>query len=290
MEIPEGPARTQGIVSNQIDIDVGPSLDHMAQVERAGGKSFIYAAPRTIGLTIVSMRNKQPVTTPWGDVRVRQAPNYAVNKRAIVDGIYAGRGVVASQSATSKSFGYDPTIQPYAYNPTKAKQLLTEAGFPNGFDTEVRTTNTDPTFVQIWEAAVKDLNAAGIRAKYLPQTFAEFLKYWTGGDWPHDLFGLGHDLSGELDVAQVFASYTSCLKDPPYYCNQAELPLIQAQAQEFDPKKRQEILSRLLRMNAENAPIVYLTEGIEVITHSAKIKNFKAVNLAINYYEMEIGR
>ena len=152
-----------------------------------------------------------------------------------------------------------------------------------------RYRRCDPTFVNVWESAVADLNAVGIRADYVAQAFPEWLKHWLAGDWPYDLFGIGHDLTGELDASQSFTSFSSCLKNPPYYCNEEEMPLVNAMITEMDSKKREQILHELLRINAENAPIIFLTEGIEAVTYNPKIKNLKVVNLIINYHELEIA-
>lgn len=54
--------------------------------------------------------------------------------------------------------------------------------------------------------------------------------------------------------------------------------------------KRQAMFRELLAINAKNAPIIFLTEGIEVIGYAGRIKNFKAVNLVVNYHTMELNR
>jgi ABC-type transport system substrate-binding protein len=69
---------------------------------------------------------------PFTDVRVRQALNYAVDKEAIVKNIYQGRALASSGIVAPLTTGYFP-IQGYSYDPEKAKKLLAEAGYPNGF-------------------------------------------------------------------------------------------------------------------------------------------------------------
>src|SRR6185503_16658565 len=71
-----------------------------------------------------------------GDTKkVREAANLAVNKDAIVKNVLGGRGIVMAGPFTPAWLGYDPGVKPFAYDPAKAKALLAEAGFPNGFDT-----------------------------------------------------------------------------------------------------------------------------------------------------------
>jgi ABC-type transport system substrate-binding protein len=69
---------------------------------------------------------------PLNDVRVRQALNYAVDKEAIVKNLYQGRALAAGGMVAPLTTGY-VRIEGYSYNPEKAKQLLAEAGYPNGF-------------------------------------------------------------------------------------------------------------------------------------------------------------
>ena len=77
--------------------------------------------------------NYNTLGTVFGDKRVRQAMNYAIDKEAIIKELYAGSGKVTAQQTGEDGFGYNPNIRPYAYDPNRARQLLREAGFPNGF-------------------------------------------------------------------------------------------------------------------------------------------------------------
>lgn len=289
-ELPEGATRVAALISGQTHVDNGVGDDSIPSLKAAGMVIDTVFAGRTLGLSLISYRNGAQVKDPIGDVRVRRALNHAVNKQAIVDEIYGGAAVVASQAATNNAFGFNPDIKPYAYDPDKARQLLAEAGYGNGFEMEIRATTSNPQFTIVYQSAVQDLQAVGVRAKLVGQPFADWLKHWLAGDWPYNAFGFGHDLSGNLDAGRSFTSFTSCMKNPPYYCNEDEMPLIKAQAAEFDPKKREALLQELLAVNAANAPIIFLTQGTESMAHSPKLKNFKQVNQVLNYEEMVLEK
>jgi peptide/nickel transport system substrate-binding protein len=298
-DIGEGAARAQALLSGQIDIDTALNLDSVDQVKRAGLKVFQTPSTRTLGISLVSWRktcpdgkcDPQPTTGPMKDLRVRQALNYAVNKQTIVDNIYKGAASVATQAAVPQAFGFNKDLKGYEHNPARAKQLLTEAGFPNGFDMEIRAITTDATFKLVYESAVQDLNAAGVRARLISQPFPDWLSAYLNGTWSWDAFGFGHDLTGQLDAGRSFNSFTSCIKPGgPYYCNQDEMPLVTAQAQEMNAVKREAILKELLAKNAANAPIIFLVAGTENMGHHAKLTNFKQVNLHINYTEMRVQK
>ena len=99
---------------------------------------------------------------PFDNLKVRQAVNMAVNKKRIVQ-IINNRATVANQPLPPNMPGYDASFPGYPFDPQKARALLTEAGFPNGFSTTLYTINTDPN-PRIAQAIQQDLAAVGIKA------------------------------------------------------------------------------------------------------------------------------
>ena len=126
---------------------------------------------------------------PLDDVKVRQALNMAINKERIVR-IVNGRATPANQPLPPLMPGYDEDFKGYAYDPAKAKELLKEAGLPDGFSTVLYSTNTDPQ-PRIAQAIQQDLAAIGVKAevKALAQanviaaggTEGEAPMIWSGG-------------------------------------------------------------------------------------------------------------
>ncbi|MFD5082772.1 ABC transporter substrate-binding protein [Kitasatospora sp. NPDC058406] len=105
---------------------------------------------------------------PWQDPRVRQAANYAIDRKAIAEKLLQGTADPAYQAAPRATGAYDPAGDLYSYDPAKARLLLAEAGVPNGFSTSV----TVPTAgsgnllpVPIAEALQRDLAAVGIKVE-----------------------------------------------------------------------------------------------------------------------------
>jgi ABC-type transport system substrate-binding protein len=102
---------------------------------------------------------------PFTDFRVRQAMNYAVDKEAIVRDLFQGMADPASSVNSPVVQGaYQP--RPYEYNPTKAKKLLAEAGYPNGFNCE-QWTSSGRTIkdIEISQLVQRYLEAVGIKTK-----------------------------------------------------------------------------------------------------------------------------
>ena len=84
------------------------------------------------GTRIITMQMNQDRFEPFKDVRVRQAVNYAINQEGIVDRIMRGFGTAASQQTPAAYSGHNPDLKP-RYDVEKAKQLMAEAGFKDGF-------------------------------------------------------------------------------------------------------------------------------------------------------------
>ncbi|WP_426239404.1 ABC transporter substrate-binding protein [Pararhizobium sp. DWP1-1-3] len=100
---------------------------------------------------------------PFDNVKVRQALNMAINKERITR-ILNGRATAANQPLPPLMPGYDKAFTGYAFDVEKAKALLAEAGFPDGFETILYSTNTDPQ-PRIAQAIQQDLAAVGVKAE-----------------------------------------------------------------------------------------------------------------------------
>src|SRR5437867_118454 len=129
--VPESATRMLMLERNEVQIlaDVPPSDYARVQNNKA---LQLYKQP---GLTILGVAMSNDLG-PFKDRRVRQAMNYAVDKDAINQGLYAG-ATTASQGMPPVLWGYNKGVAPYAYDVARAKALLAEAGFPNGFSTDM---------------------------------------------------------------------------------------------------------------------------------------------------------
>lgn len=103
--------------------------------------------------------------SPWADVRVRLAANHAVNWSAINDAENLGYANLIG-GIIPKKFVYSLPFEPYGYDPKKARQLLKDAGYANGFD--AGECSTDTPYASVIEGVVNDLSVVGIRAKVRP--------------------------------------------------------------------------------------------------------------------------
>lgn len=113
---------------------------------------------QTVNTTYIAINTGE---APFDNVKVRQALNYAIDKNRIVQ-LLNGRATVANQILPPLMPGYDKSYTGYEYNPDKAKQLLTEAGFPEGFETSIECISVEPQ-PKLCESFQQDLAKVGIK-------------------------------------------------------------------------------------------------------------------------------
>jgi len=113
--------------------------------------------------------------SPWHDRRVRLAANLAIDKQAINEVERMGLGRPTG-SIIPRSFEFALPLEPFPYDPDQARQLLAEAGYPNGFD--AGDFNPAPPFYSMGEAIANYLGAIGIRTKLRTMERAAFMSAW----------------------------------------------------------------------------------------------------------------
>jgi peptide/nickel transport system substrate-binding protein len=120
--------------------------------------------------------------SPWADVRVRRAAAHAIDRETIAKTIFFGLYEASNQYGDKGHWGYNPKVIGYPYNPDKARKLLAEAGYPNGFKTKI-TMISDPEENKGWMAAVNYLKDVGIDAQVELVQQTKLLQITQGGKW-----------------------------------------------------------------------------------------------------------
>lgn len=131
--IPEASARIAALEAGEVDLI---SAVTTSQIERLKSLDNIEVVSKPTTRTAYFTMNSfgdSPVT----DLKVRQAINMAIDRDALVQGVLDGYGQACDSLALSMFEGYDPTVKGYSYDPEKAKALLAEAGYPDGFEIEM---------------------------------------------------------------------------------------------------------------------------------------------------------
>jgi peptide/nickel transport system substrate-binding protein len=160
--IDDDDTRLNAVRAGEVDIaQISASQVQLAQTDSAlTVRTDPSVALDHIGLNIA--------TPPFDNPLVREAINYAIDREALMAGLYHGNGIIAWQPFPPGSFANDPALEnKFPFNPDKARSLLTEAGYPNGFTFDFKTNN-QPFRVQASEAIAGMLADVGITANIIP--------------------------------------------------------------------------------------------------------------------------
>ena len=139
---------------------------------------------------------------PFDDVRVRKALNMAINKKAIVDAVYLSTGVPAKNPIPPTQWSYNNAIKDDPYDPAAAKKLLAEAGYPNGFTTDLWAMPVqrpyNPNAKRIAELMQADLAKIGVKAEIKSFEWGEYRKRMQAGEHQMRMLGWTGD-NGDPD-------------------------------------------------------------------------------------------
>jgi peptide/nickel transport system substrate-binding protein len=177
--------------------------------------------------------------SPWSDKRLRLAVNYALDRKGANEAACLGfcppAGVIVP-----RVMDFALQAPPMPYDPAKAKQLLAEAGYPNGLDAGEFVPI--PGFPTVGEVALNNLNAVGIRMRMRPMERAAFYAAWQEKKLrPLYLVAVGNSGNAATRVEAFVYS-----KGPSAYGGYPDLDeMFEQQARERDPAKREAILHRI---------------------------------------------
>ena len=128
---------------------------------------------------------------PFKDRRVRQAFNYAIDKKTLVEKYLRGKAYAATGYFPPSMSAYNPTLKGYDYNPAKAKELLKEAGYPDGFEVEILGTGSLAWGIPAVEAVMPYLEAVGIKVKPVQLESGTMYDRIIKGDFQAFIWSLG---------------------------------------------------------------------------------------------------
>jgi peptide/nickel transport system substrate-binding protein len=213
--------------------------------------------------------------TPTENPLVRQAMNYAVDVDTILEALFEGKGRPASGFVTSGNLGYDNSIKPFGYDPDKARELLKQAGYPNGFKMDFTCpTGVYMNFEQVCEAIQGYLGEIGIQTDL--QTM-ESGRYWDleAKKQLPPLFGE----SWSEEIGEAYTRLTGALGGmEKAYCAWYD-PEIGRQLKEIgrtiDDDARAQLYVKLQRTMQENPPFIYLYELNTFEGINPRVKNYK---------------
>ena len=226
----------------------------------------------TMRTTYLGMKCTLP---PFTDRRVRQAMNYAVNKEKLLR-LINNRGVVAKGFVPPNMPGYNPDIPGYPFDPPRARQLLTAAGYGQGFDTTL-WIRSDETTRRLAQSVQQDLADVHVAVRIKPIAWGPFLEAVRAPDLaPFFYLGWEADFPDPSNFLEVLLDSKNIgTNNNTDYSNPEVDALLAAAARTVEPAARVEILQRAELIAVNDAPWVFLYHPVSYEIVSARVRDFQ---------------
>ena len=257
--IPEAGTRLAALKAGDVDVAFLPPASEVNALKN--DPNIKVYTPLTNRVIFIALLPKGPLADP----KVRQALNYAVDKEAIVKNIMFGLASPLKAPVPDHFFGFCPQ-QPYEYNPEKAKQLLAEAGYPNGFKMvlfhPVGRYLQDKQIAEAIQAYLAEIGVeVELRTMDWPSFVASILKPFEETEHDAVLIGWG---PGVADAHfTIYPQFHSSQRPPKglqlaHYQNPEVDRLLEQAVTELDEEKRKELYCQVTEIVWNEAPWIFL--------------------------------
>ena len=236
---------------------------------RVTGSARIETA-RTINIMFLGMHSSVP---QFGNKLVRQAVNYAIDRNALVMNILRGYAYPMDAPVGPDQYGYSRELRPkYNHDPAKAKKLLAQAGYPNGFEVDFLIPLGQYNKIKdVAEAIGGMLNEVGIRAKLHTQDQDSGFAAIQNGKVGMYIFGRGAVIDPSEYLHQYFR--TGVTKRLEFSNPAVDAALVAEQAS-FDPAQRVKLLQKAMSVLMDEAPVAWLYQyqGLQGVSNKFDFK------------------
>ncbi len=216
--------------------------------------------------------NMPPDRPEFVSREVRQAMNYAVDKRAMVDVLFSGFGKeLPGQFFAPSTFGFNPAVQPYPFDVARARQLMAQAGYPNGFRSEIRYT---PIILHAQDVSLivrEQLRAIGIETELRSLEPAVLIQMLASPSPAREIYL--QPGGGSADALSALSPMR--WSDPRKLYNNPEFDRIVTQAEnELDMEVRRQLLQRATLLMRDDPPVLFLYYTVQLYATSRHVEGF----------------
>jgi peptide/nickel transport system substrate-binding protein len=285
-DMPDASSRLAALESGDVDVISNLPPDNVPEV-KSSGKANVDSVPsaRITSIWLNTLDEK-----PLKSAKVRQALNYAVDVNTIIKKVMDGYALRTATIVPPYFSGYSKSIKPFPYNPTKAKQLLKQAGYANGFPLTLMVPKGRYLLGEdIAQAVVGYLGKVGVKAKVNIVDFGVFAKTTQERKIPSAFFaGWGENFFSPIDEAQVAIQCGT--KGFSWYCNKKVDKLINRAAETLDQKKQNAIIVQMQREILKSPVFIYLFAYKDIYGVSKRLVWTPRTDETIYMYEASLKK
>lgn len=228
---------------------------------------------------------------PFDNVLVRRAVNHAINKARLIRFVYQGSAAPAVTPVPPTIWGHNGNIVDYDYDPARARELLAQAGWPGGFDTNIHVMTTPrpymPDPLEVARIIQQNLAVLGVRAAIISYPWREFLERVDNGEHDMCLLGWVGDNGDPDNFLYVLLDADNISKPTAMnraFFDNAEVHGLLVRAQEtIDTGERARFYERAQDIIRDQAPWVPLAHAEQYIAYSSRISGL-VYNVNGSYY------
>lgn len=254
---PDPNVRFQKLKVGECQFATEPSPQDLPTISKSGNLKLMEREGLNIGYLAFNTEKK-----PFDSLKVRQAMAFALNRDSYINAIYLGRATVAKNPIPPTIWSFNDSVKGYPYDPEKAKALLKEAGYPNGFESELWTMPVsrpyNPSGRKLGELMQADLAKVGIKVKLVTYDWPTYLEKARKGE--HQIIQIGW--TGDNGDPDNFLHYLlgcAAVKTGANYarwCNKEFNDLVSQAKVITDKKKREQLYKRAQVIFKEESPWV----------------------------------
>lgn len=263
--VPEAATRVADLSSGQAHIVAEIPHDQISGIEQGGNRAITSSILGTAFIRIASD------TEPFDNPLVGQALNHAVDVESIADALVSPEARrLASVFPDPRGIGFDASLEPFSYDPARAKELLKEAGIEEGIDAEIQVVAGSR--IDVVEAVVAQLEEVGVRLEIVATELAEFNQDWPNDRAPALRYATWRPMYDPFTFLRLVINSEGFLSR---YDNPAADELIAAGAVEPDTGERNAIYQELGRELQEHPAAIYLWNLVSTVGVAANLEGWK---------------
>jgi dipeptide transport system substrate-binding protein len=217
---------------------------------------------------------------PFDDVRVRRALAMAIDLNSMVKAVYQGTGTPTAALIPPSLWGHNNDVKPYPYDPVAAKALLTEAGYPNGFTTDLWAIPVARAYMpngrRAGEMIQADWAKIGVTAKIVTFEWGEYLRRRRTGEGDAGMAGGTWDYP---DPSQQMVGFTCAARatgrNLGNWCNQAYSDLIDQANLITDQNERAKLYIQAQQIIHDEVPSIFFADAKAFVALTNKVQGFK---------------
>ncbi len=270
--VKEDATRVADLRTGALDIATNIPTQQIAEVDQS--KNAKVMKVNSLRSVYAVLNTRQP---PFNDLRMRQAVNYAVDKKLITEGVLDGAGSPIGEPVGPEVFGYNPDLKNYYdYDLDKAKKLIADAGYGGGVDVKLfgpagRLEKGD----EVTQNIADQLKRVGIRVSVNLIEFQTYLENYSRKLNPDLGLGYYSNANNTADADYLLSAGMSSKGRAPYWSSPDVDALIDQGKQTIDQNKRKEIYHDAVKKILDAAPWLFLYSQVDNYGVSNRLKGWK---------------